>query len=241
MARPLDVRVVDGDAIDDDLLRELWRLRLEMLTLTRPEEQDWQEFAAAVRGPEKQVFAFVDPDGQAQGFFTIRFLPVEAGGRRMLLMFSKYFYFRKAYRGHPKTYLAPWRLLGTSLRRYGARSLHFVTTAFPQSYVSLTRTSGRTWSTRDAAAPAWASEALATFASTVAPSSFDPDAGLVRGGNVPDDEWLPRSSEAKRLHARYEELNPTWRDGNALPILFSVDPLLVRTNVTRVLRRALRR
>ncbi len=241
MARPLHAHVVDGDAIDEELLRRLWRLRLEMLTLTRSEEQDWAEFSAACTGPEKQVFAFLDPEGEPQGFFTIRFLPVDAAGRRMLLMFSKYFYFRKAYRGHPKTYLSPWRLLGTSLRRYGARSLHFVTTAFPQSYVSLTRTSGRTWSTRDVDAPVWAREALDQFARTVAPSTYDPGAGLVRGGNVPDDEFLPRSAEAKRLYARYEELNPDWREGNALPILFSVDPRLVWFNAKRVVTRALRR
>lgn len=46
---------------------------------------------------------------------------------------SKFFYFRADFRGHYKTMLAPWRLLPMGLRRYGLRSLHFLTTAFPQS------------------------------------------------------------------------------------------------------------
>ena len=152
-------------------------------------------------GPDRYVFVFVDPDDTAQGFFTIAMLPVDVERRRMLLMFSKFFYFRPAYRGHPKTILAPWRLVPIALRRFGPRSLHFVTTAFPQSYVSLTRTSGRTWSLRDAAAPAWAREALAAFAEAFYPSSFD--AARRRGAG--------RQRRRRRLPAALGRLAPAGR------------------------------
>jgi hypothetical protein len=241
VSRPLRVLLLESQEITEERLREIWRLRLEMLTLTRPETQDWEEFRRAVVGPDRYVFVFVDPDDVAQGFFTIAMLPVDVERRRMLLMFSKFFYFRRAYRGHPKTILAPWRLLPIAWRGFGLRSLHFVTTAFPQSYVSLTRTSGRTWSLRDAGAPSWARAALTEFAQAFYPTTFDAEHGVVRGANVADGESLPRSPEARRLAERYEELNPWWREGTTLPILFSVDPLLVRTNLGRVLRRALRR
>jgi hypothetical protein len=39
------------------------------------------------------------------------------------------------------------------------------------------------------------------------------------------------------LAAHYEALNPTWRDGVSLPILFSVDGLLERRTLARVWRR----
>lgn len=241
MSRPLRALLLEGDDITEARLREIWRLRLEMLTLTRSEEQDWAEFRAAVVGPDRFVFAFVDPQDVVQGFFTIAMLPVDVGRRRMLLMFSKFFYFRPAYRGHPKTILAPWRLLPIALRRFGPRSLHFVTTAFPQSYVSLTRTAGRTWSLREEAAPAKVHQALVAFAEAFYPTSFDAAEGVVRGANVADSDSLPRSSEARRLAERYDELNPSWRDGVSLPILFSVDARLVAHNLTRVVRRTLRR
>ena len=241
MSRPLRVLLLASHEVPEERLREIWRLRLEMLTLTRPEAQDWEEFRRAVVGPDRYVFVFVDPQDVAQGFFTIAMLPVEVGRRRMLLMFSKFFYFRRAYRGHPKTILAPWRLLPIAWRGHGLRSLHFVTTAFPQSYVSLTRTSGRTWSLRDDQAPTWARAALTQFAQAFYPGSFDSEEGVVRGANVADGESMPHSAEARRLAQRYEELNPTWREGTTLPILFSVDARLVRTNAARVARRALRR
>lgn len=241
VALPLRARVHEGDDVDDAVLRELWRLRLEMLTLTRPEEQDWAEFRANTVGAGRFVFAFRDPDGVAQGFFTIATLPVDLPRRRLLLMYSKYFYFRPAYRGHPKTILVPWVLAPIQLRRHGLRSLHFVTTAFPQSYVSLTRTAGRTWSLRQDDTPAWAREALHAFGQHFCPDTFDPETGLVRGSNVADADSLPRSAEARRLAERYEELNPYWRDGVSMPILFSVDPRLVRHNAVRVARRFLRR
>ncbi|WP_372727388.1 hypothetical protein [Nocardioides sp.] len=241
MSRPLRALLLPSAEITEERLREIWRLRLEMLTLTRSEEQDWQEFRAAVVGPDRYVFVFVDPSDTAQGFFTIAMLPVDVERRRLLLMFSKFFYFRRAYRGHPRTILAPWRLVPIALRTFGPRSLHFVTTAFPQSYVSLTRTSGRTWSLRDEATPAWARQALVAFAQAFYPTSFDAAEGVVRGANVADGESLPLSGSARRLAERYEALNPTWREGVTLPILFSVDARLVWTNLTRVLRRSARR
>ena len=241
MPKPLRSRMLPSEEVPEDLLRELWELRLEMLTLTRSREQDWQEFRAAVVGPDRLVFVFADPDGTAQGFFTIAMLPVDVTGRRLLLMFSKYFYFRPAYRGHPRTILAPWALLPLALRRFGPRSLHFVTTAFPQSYVSLTRTAGRTWSLRQDATPGWAREALVAFGEAFYPDSFDAERGVVSGANVADSSSVARSAEARRLAERYEELNPDWRDGISLPILFSVDARLVRHNAARVLRRTLRR
>ncbi len=43
MSRPLKVTYHEGDAIPEALLRELWELRLEMLTLTRPRDADWED------------------------------------------------------------------------------------------------------------------------------------------------------------------------------------------------------
>ncbi|MEC7522688.1 MAG: hypothetical protein VYE22_22560 [Myxococcota bacterium] len=240
MARRLHLRFCDGEAIPEDLLREVWALRLTMLTLTRSREADWEVFSGFVRGPDRCLFAFVDDDEVVRGFFTIAFLPMEEPGRRDLLMYSKYFYFHRDFRGHPKSILSPWRLLPLTLRRYGPRRLHFVTTAFPQSYVSLARTSGRVFSLRDPGLPAWERRALTRFAQTFCGDAFDEGEGLVGGSNVADSESLPRSPEARALHDRYEALNPRWREGFSLPILFHVDARLIFHNARRVLRRALR-
>ena len=240
MARPLSIRFYEGDTIPESVLRDIWSVRLEMLTLTRTRDQDWAMFSTWVRGPDKCLFVFVDEADRAQGFFTIAFLPVDVAERRLLLMYSKFFYFRRAYRGHPRTMLAPWRLLPLSLRRYGLRSLHFVTTAFPQSYVSLYRSSGRVWSLREPEAPAWKRQALLSFARTFCAEHFDEDKGLVGGSNVADSASMPRSAEASALHDKYERLNPDWRQGFSLPILFSVDSRLVYHNLRRFLRRARR-
>jgi hypothetical protein len=72
---------------------------------------DWEIFSGFVRGHDRYLFGFVDDAGALQGFFSMAFLPTEQEGRRLLLMYSKYFYFRPAYRGHYLTTLAPWRLL----------------------------------------------------------------------------------------------------------------------------------
>ena len=194
-----------------------------------------------VRGAERCLFTFHDTAGDVQGFFSIAFLPQDSGRCRLLLGCSRYFYFRAAYRGHPRTMTAPWRLLPMSWGRYGLRSLHFVTTAFPQSDVSLARSSGRVWSLREPETPGWKRQGLLAFATASCGEPFDPERGLVTGSNLPDSESLARSDEARRLGETHEALNPTWRQGHSLPILFSVDGLLVSTNLRRIARRVLRR
>ncbi len=238
--RRLIARLYEGDAIPHAVLREVWSLRLELLTLTRSPEADWANFRRYVEGADRMLFVFVDDDGRAQGFFSIAFIPLEIEHRRLLLMYSKYFYFRRDFRGHPATMMSPWRLLPIGLRRYGARSLHFVTTAFPQSYVSLYRSSGRVWSLREPEIPGWKAHALRTFAGAWCGADFDAETGLVTGANVADSESMPRSEEARRLYDRYEQLNPDWRQGYTLPILFSVDGRLVVYNARRIARRLLR-
>jgi len=235
--RPLRALLLDGEDIQEDILREAWSLRVEMLRLVRNEQEDWAIFSGFVRGADRTLLCFVDEHGTLQGFFSLAYLPVDACGRRMLLMYSKYFYFRRAYRGHATTLLAPWRLLPRILRRYGARSLHLVTTAFPQSYVSLSRSSGGVHSLRDEDLPEWARDALLAFVGSFCSHGYDEQQRLVGGNNVPNASAIALSAEAAELNDRFEQLNPRWREGFALPILFSVNHRLVAHSARRLARR----
>lgn len=237
--RSLTIVFHDGPDIPDEVLREAWELRLEMLTLTTTPEEDWASFSGVVRGEDRCLFSFVDREGRIQGFFSYAYLPVDHDGRRGVLVYSKYWYFRPDYRGHYKTMVAPWYMLSVIARKYRTLSMHFVTTAFPQSYVSLSRTASRVYSLREGDTPSWEREALRVFARAFSGPNFDDTTGLVGGSNVPDAPSLPKSEEAQRLHEKYECLNPEWRRGFALPILFSLNRDLVYHNLKRILRRSL--
>lgn len=235
--RRLSVAFLEQEELTEDVVRELWELRLDHLTLHKSREDDWAYFRGFLARDDASAFVFRDPHGTVQGFFTIAMLPVEAHGRRGLLLYSKYFYFHRAYRGHPSSTLAPWLLLPKALRRHGLRWLHFCTSAFPQSFVSLARGSGNLHALGEPGISPWQQEALTRFAHEFYPDDFDEAAGLVRNQNVADEEGLPRGQEAQALYERYERRNPTWREGNSLPVVFRVDLTLVVTNLRRNLRR----
>lgn len=240
-ARYLKFRYHAGSSVPEDRLREAWAVRVEMLDLARSPEQDWRYFRAFVRREDTALIAFYDHQSTIQGFFTISYFPVEHRGHRGLLLFSKYFYFRRPYRGHYKTLLAPWVLLPIALRRYGWRSLHFVASTYPQSFVSLSRSSGNAVALRSSGISAWQHAALQGFARAFFGDDFDPREGIIRNQNVVSTPGLPPSAHGRRLAAEYERLNPHWRDGCSLPIIFSVDASLIRTAVSRTLRRLLPR
>jgi len=231
--RSLTFRYIEGSDLDEALLREIWELRLTMLTLTRTREEDWDYFHAFTTRENAAILAFLDSDGAVKGFFTIHYIPVEHLGRRGLLMYSKYFYFHKDYRGHYKTMIAPWVLLPRAIARYGLRRMYFVTSAFPQSYVSLSRTSGNVVTLQDEAVTPWQEAALRTFAADIFGEDWSDELGLVMNQNVADSEGLPKSAEAASLARKYERLNPHWREGYSIPLIFAVDGGLIYHNVKR--------
>lgn len=235
--RSLKFRYHEGAGLPEGRLREIWALRVEMLDLVRSPEEDWRYFSAFVRRDDTAVMAFYDHDEAIQGFFTISYVPVEHLGRKGLLLFSKYFYFRRAYRGHYKTMLAPWLLLPIAWRRHGLRRVHFVTSTYPQSFVSLSRSSGNAVALHSAEIGPWQRAALRGFARAFYGDDFDEPSGIIRNQNVVSTPGLPQSEPSRRLAAEYERLNPDWRDGCSLPIIFSLDGGLVRAALARTLRR----
>ncbi len=239
--RSLRFRYHLGSEISEARLREVWRLRVSMLQLKSSEEDDWAYFSAFARRSDTSLFVFADRRGTVRGFFTVSFMPADHCGHRGLLLFSKYFYFAKPYRGHYMTTLAPWILLPIALRRYGRRSLHFVTSTFPQSFVSLSRMSGNAHALKSPGISRWQKAALTQFAREFFGDDFDADAGVVRRQNVVDTPGLPLSQEAEQLHAHYERLNPEWQQGVTLPIIFSVNVRMARHVFARTARRAVPR
>lgn len=239
--RSLKFRYHDGPSIAEPLLREIWNVRVGMLELNRTEEDDWAYFSAFVRGDDTVVLAFYDDVGAVRGFFTISYIPIEFDGRKDLLLFSKYFYFQKAYRGHYKTLAAPWVLLPIGFNRHGLRRLHFVTSAFPQSFVSLSRSSGNVRTLKGEMTSAWEKKALTHFARSFYGDDFDETAGIVRNQNLVNTPGLPMSEEGRKLAAEYERLNPNWRTGSTLPILFSVNVGMLLNALSRTFRRVLPR
>ena len=59
--RPLDVAFLEGDQLTDEVVRELWELRLEYLTLQKSREDDWAYFRAFLDRDDASAFVFRDP------------------------------------------------------------------------------------------------------------------------------------------------------------------------------------
>jgi hypothetical protein len=222
------------DHPDEELLRKLWHIRVEHLKLAKNEKQDWETFAGLFGDDETGVVVFEDVDQEPQGFYSMTMIPVSHEGRKAVMLNAKYWYVRKAYRGGPGALLSGFKLLFRAVRRHGFCSLYFVTTSFPMSYASLTRSIGQSYCLQQTDTPDWERYALTVFGRRYA--DFNPELGFVLGQAVPD-RVAPPSVEAERLIREYEQLNPRWQEGRSMPLLL---PVNART-VVHALRRTLRR
>ncbi|RMF14738.1 MAG: hypothetical protein D6758_11035, partial [Gammaproteobacteria bacterium] len=127
------------------------------------------------------------------------------------------------------------------LRRYGLRRIYFAALTFPTSFVSLSRTFGRVYTLHEAATPPWERAILRQFARDTYGDDFDESAGIARHQNVPQGENRPVPDDIAQRVARYERMNPEWRDGCSLPIMMRLDvPTAVstlKTSARRLVRR----
>lgn len=239
--KPLNTQIVEGGKADDELIRAMWCLRLDFLTLTTSEEQDWNKFKRICTRDNTLLITFVDNEGTLQGYFTFCFSPVEHDNRKALLVHSKYYYVRPAYRGHSKITSAAWQLLPGMIRRYGFRQIYFVAFSFPTSYVSLTRTFGHSMAIQDDSTPAWEKSVLEEFAKHSAGSDWNNQTKLIENQNVPFGEDRPPSQNVKTLRSQFETYNPNWEEGISMPIMMRFDMAMVKSVLATSLRRRKRR
>ena len=219
---------------DEALLRKLWQIRVEHLRLAKDPDADWQAFRDVFAQDETGAVVLDDARGEPQGFYSLAMIPIAHAGRRAVLLNAKYWYIRKGFRGGPAVLLAGLKLLPLAVRRFGLRSLYFVTTAFPLSYASLTRSIGQSYCLQKADTPAWERHALEVFASRY--PTFDAGLGLVLGQAVPEELESP-SAEAQHLIEEYERLNPGWREGRTMPLLLPVNGRTLAHTIGRTVRR----
>ena len=235
--KPLQTKVVEGRKADEDLIRDMWRLRLDFLRLTTSEEQDWQKFRDVCIREKTILITFLDDKGTLQGYFTFCFKPIDHEDRKALLVHSKYYYVRPEYRGHPKITSSAWPLLPGMIWRYGFRRIYFVAFSFPTSYVSLTRTFGHSMPIQSDTTPAWEKSVLEQFAKDSVGMDWDSQNKLIVNQNIPFGEDRPPSASVKDLRSTFEAYNPNWSEGKSMPIMMRFDLGMVKSVLSTSLRR----
>jgi len=240
-SRKLSAEYVESEELTEGIIREVWRLRLEMLTLSKSEEEDWQYFSEVVSRADSGLMLARDPNGTLQGFYSLAFFPVDHGGKKALLMYSKYFYFRKAYRGHSIVFTSCLGLLPKIIKKYGLRYLYFTVSSYQQSYTFLNLTLGKTWALQEEGVPAWESFALEKFAADFFGSDWDTDKQLIANQSVPSKEVAHPTDDVLNLHHYYESLNPYWSEGYSMPIIAAINHGAVIAIGRRLTKRLLRK
>jgi len=90
-------------------------------------------------------------------------------------------------------------------------------------------------------APDWEGRLLHHLATTTEAGTLDPTRLAVRLRTVPAErDHRPRDPKRRELLRRYEQRNPHWREGYAIPVLLDLDAWALTTGVTRSLRQMLR-
>lgn len=244
--RRLSSRYVKGASLSREIRRELWQIRFELLGLAEPQVAGEAQFNAFLSRPDTGVMLFVDGAQAVQGFYSFTPFPVQAKEGRALIVFSKYWYVRESFQGHPAIMLAAWKALPSLLRAHGVRRIFFATFSAPQSYASLTRTFGRAWTLQEAQTPPFTREVLHGFVNEFAGETWDPQQNLVLDA-IPEEfiakceaAFERKGAKARQLFLDYEQLNPAWRSGAALPIAMRFDRAATRHIFRRTARRLFR-
>lgn len=240
MGKKLKTIVTEGKYAKEKMLRKMWLLRRDFLELNQTEENDWRYFSDFCSRDHTYLFTFFDSSGELQGFFTFTFKSFDKSKKRALLILSKYYYVKPAYRGHSTITSAAWRIIPRAMWKYGLQAIYVTAFVFPSSYVSLSRTFGGVKTIQKNTTTGWEKDMLEAFAEEIYGENWDKNDKLVRNQNTPFEENNGKTQSIQALRKEYEAINPRWRDGVSMPILMKLDFHTIHnifsTNVRRMRR-----
>lgn len=240
--RQLNVRRLPARHVDAKLLRCLWRLRLDYfaLGLDRSPEQDWHEFSSYFQRDNRDVVVFLS-GAEVVGFYVNSHDAVEIAGRTAVLISIEYAYMRPAHRGHPAWILSGFRMYFSLLCQHPLRPIYYVAFVFPNSFSFLTRSFGRIFTLQEEP-PAFERQLLTWYGQMAGGAKWDAVRGVARYRNIPPQqpERNLRIPHINALYQRYDRINPTWRDGDAIVLLAPADTRALVSTVHRAARRVMR-
>lgn len=240
--RKLFTKVVECQDATEHLLRQMWSLRLNFLTLRNiTEEEDYQRFKGYCTLPNTYLFTFRDEEQNLQAYFTFALNPVQQDKHKALLIHSKYYYVNTGFRGHPKITSAAWPMMPKFLWRYGLRRIYFIAFTFPPSFISLSRTFGKVLTIQGDIAEDWEKIMLENYVADFNGDDWDSEKKVIRNQSVPIGEDKAPSKGVNALRESYIQMNPEWQSGASLPIMMRFDWETIKNILATSLRRNKRR
>jgi len=235
--KQLRSKIIEGASAPEQVLRDMWQLRLDFLNLSISRDEDWLKFSAICKRENTLLITFYDQNDDLQGYYTFAFCPIEHENRKALLVHAKYYYVRPAFRGHPKITSSSFKLIPGIIWRFGFRQIYFAAFSFPTSYVSLSRTFGGVMAIQNASTPEWEKAVLEDYTSAQTGNDWDKKQKLIFNQNIPIGEDRPASESVKELSLQYQSMNPNWSDGISMPIMMKFDLATIKSVIKTNLRR----
>jgi hypothetical protein len=235
--KPLFPSVVSPDRISPELSLDLWRLRLSHMELKAGvvPEDDFRKFDETLRNGFKAV-VFRCHRRVLQGFYAWRERTIGHGADAYVEVSFEYTYMNAAYRNHPLWALSgALQALPLFLR---GKPVFFFGLTYPGSFISLHLMTAGLTTLRDGDLSPFQRAALQAFARDIGGAGFDDATGLVKVRLVAGERGAPRRANVRRLFERYEQLNPTWRQGHALPVMAELSLSAVAAAVSRAVGQA---
>ena len=239
-SRKLTAEYVEHDKLTEELLREAWMLRLELIDLRKSEHADWTYFSEMLSRPDSGLMLARDSDNKLQGFYSMAYFSVNHQGRKALLVYSKYLYFRRAYRGNSTILTSGLSLLPYILKKYGFRHLYLTVSAYQQSYTLFNNMMASSWALQDHHMPQWERHVLAQFAESIFQGDWDKEKQLIANQSVPSTKVARKTEEVTLSHQCYETLNPRWNEGYSLFLMAPLNHYSILKALKLATRRLLR-
>ncbi len=237
----LITKVVECQDATETLLRAMWQLRRNFLTLKGiTEDADYARFKGYCTLPNTFLFTFWDEQNELQAYFTFALNPVSEAGHKALLIHSKYYYVNTRFRGHPKITTAAWPMMPKFLWRFGFHRIYFIAFTFPPSFVSLSRTFGKVLTIQGEVAQPWEKVMLERYVAGFNGEDWDASKKVIRNQSVPIGDDKASTRGVSTLRSSYLQMNPEWENGVSLPIMMRFDWETIRNILGTSFRRTKR-
>lgn len=223
LSKRLVIKHFSSHEISEKMCRNMWEVRLQSINLNPnvPPEKDYEAFRSFFLDSNTTAATLWNSNGELQGFYGWNLKTSNFQGMTYKRMYMEYGFMNKEYRGRPELNIC---ILISGLKilwdGFGF-PIFAVGVCYPSSYIKF-RSAFQVFTFKSSNISEQHSSILQSFMNDYYEDTYDCSKKLVKMRTVPHPLHI-RSHHVQSMIHEYLELNPIWKDGYGMPIIFDMN------------------
>jgi hypothetical protein len=221
LSKRLHTKKYQSFEVTPDLCRNLWQCRLKNIDLDPKvdPDTDFIEFQKYFKDPNTSVATFWDKEGKLQGFYGMNIVKMNHGKKPFVRVWFEYTFMNTEFRRRPELNISSGiEAFKTIVTNFGIPIVG-VSVAYPNVFIKMKQNHPNIVTLKSEKLLPMHEHVLKGLITDYFQEYYDQENKIVKMRTLPHEVKVKGKKMQENLD-EYTKLNPKWKEGYALPILF---------------------